>query len=629
MPNVQDTLLLTKNGGKTWEMNAFANNSYTSVNKSTTTQSGLAYIFGKSKVFRSDDFGQTWAPQDGLSLDGYIEAVDDDTLFHFTTKKQGLFLSYFAIDKSVDKGVTWQEVVVNPTGLPSKLSKDHTKIQNVHFLNSKYFYITSTDDDVVSVTQDGGLTFKQIFGATNQKATDAYFKDAQNGIIISEYGPYAYVTSDGGDSFNEVILENFKTDTDSKIESLGNDNLIIFSHLNSNFLTSDFGATWESFGKNLISTSSMRILDVKFWNENDIKAAYSIVRNNDIEEAGILKSNDGGASWNAINDKLYFSYNQRNTIHLVSPDTIYFVEGNSFRLSTDSGKTFSNNYILDPIYGTPAVLHAFDPENFILVYSNDQVFLSENAGSSWSSINLIHGGGHIKSLVGINNSEAYALADSKLLRLKDKGRKFKEITSNINFSDTRDIFLLKDTSTLLITGINGVVWRSEDRGSTWSDIQENMPESIKYNDWIKLVQRNDSILYLIAHDKIAKSSDKGKTWNEDNSLYGSFAMDWNKDNAIAMNTFGSAYRWYKNNTDGFPTFLAGPPTNDKNIVFYPNPVTDGLIRFTRPSTVVLYDINGHVCASAKEKTVLDISSLEPGIYLLRIQNGITQKVIIQ
>lgn len=75
----------------------------------------------------------------------------------------------------------------------------------------------------------------------------------------------------------------------------------------------------------------------------------------------------------------------------------------------------------------------------------------------------------------------------------------------------------------------------------------------------------------------------------------------------------------------------------EQVGFYPNPVTDGKLYFTGKSSmsrdITIFDILGKVVLqstiSSKE---LNISSLQPGVYMIRIKEGeqqATRKLVIR
>lgn len=73
-------------------------------------------------------------------------------------------------------------------------------------------------------------------------------------------------------------------------------------------------------------------------------------------------------------------------------------------------------------------------------------------------------------------------------------------------------------------------------------------------------------------------------------------------------------------TDGFST--------DAAFAVYPNPVSNGMLHFSKPVDVTLYDISGRKVTAKKDASYLEVSGFSKGIYLVRTAEGICRKIII-
>lgn len=60
-------------------------------------------------------------------------------------------------------------------------------------------------------------------------------------------------------------------------------------------------------------------------------------------------------------------------------------------------------------------------------------------------------------------------------------------------------------------------------------------------------------------------------------------------------------------------------TNSNELLFYPNP-TKNSIHFLKPQNITLTNMNGQVIYKGKFVTSLDVSALNPGVYLLTVSN---------
>lgn len=78
-------------------------------------------------------------------------------------------------------------------------------------------------------------------------------------------------------------------------------------------------------------------------------------------------------------------------------------------------------------------------------------------------------------------------------------------------------------------------------------------------------------------------------------------------------------------------FVAGTEGFAANtFAMYPNPATAGVVNFSKPLAVTIYDFTGKaVFTSAKEITSININGLASGIYLVKTANGAAKKLIVK
>lgn len=67
---------------------------------------------------------------------------------------------------------------------------------------------------------------------------------------------------------------------------------------------------------------------------------------------------------------------------------------------------------------------------------------------------------------------------------------------------------------------------------------------------------------------------------------------------------------------------------DSAFAVYPNPVNSGILHFSKPADVTLYDLSGRKVTQKKNASYLDVSAFSKGIYLVKTASGICRKVII-
>ena len=68
--------------------------------------------------------------------------------------------------------------------------------------------------------------------------------------------------------------------------------------------------------------------------------------------------------------------------------------------------------------------------------------------------------------------------------------------------------------------------------------------------------------------------------------------------------------------------------NQNTFLGYPNPVTDGVVYFNRVILVSLFDLSGRKITEKQEVSQLEMN-YPAGIYLLKTNEGLVQKVVIK
>jgi hypothetical protein len=66
----------------------------------------------------------------------------------------------------------------------------------------------------------------------------------------------------------------------------------------------------------------------------------------------------------------------------------------------------------------------------------------------------------------------------------------------------------------------------------------------------------------------------------------------------------------------------------EDIVYYPNPVSDGIMFFSQPTPVKLHDLTGRLLFEERETSYIELRELPAGIYLIRIRGGQTGRIIL-
>jgi photosystem II stability/assembly factor-like uncharacterized protein len=198
---------------------------------------------------------------------------------------------------------------------------------------------------------------------------------------------------------------------------------------------------------------------------------------------GIYKTTDAGGIWHHVETPDQLVCMRRIAIHPDAPDTIYATSTAGIFKSPDSGIHWTKLY---PPQGPDNEYEAFlvHPDDPTLLFAGGPLneWMSTNSGQSWSQINVPH-------LVGV--------ADLA-----------------VDPSNTHVIYMVTNTAFY-----GHVIYKSTDRGQSWSDIQNNI-SGVLFGESIAIDPQNTEILYLGLSNPdgldncLFKSTNGGQLWSD-------------------------------------------------------------------------------------------------------------------
>lgn len=68
---------------------------------------------------------------------------------------------------------------------------------------------------------------------------------------------------------------------------------------------------------------------------------------------------------------------------------------------------------------------------------------------------------------------------------------------------------------------------------------------------------------------------------------------------------------------------------ENTFTVYPNPVNSGIVYFSKPINAQLFDITGRFISEKNNASFMNVSTLSKGIYLIKANNGASQKIVIK
>lgn len=257
----------------------------------------------------------------------------------------------------------------------------------------------------------------------------------------------------------------------------------------------------------------------------------------DNRSIGVLKSTNGGATWNTTGIQFSLADNEMVTRLLIDPnddETIIAATTSGVYKTTNAGANWSNQ-----LTSLSFIDMEYKPGNFNTLYgstTNGEIWISTDGGNNWSK--TLDQGNRIELAVTPDNSSyVYAVVANSssglhgVYRSTNSGASFSMVfsgstTNLLDWSSSGsgsggqgwyDLAIAaspNDANTLLVGGIN--TWRSTNGGSSWSIVNhwwgDGVPavhadkHMLKYRSNGDLFECNDGGVYL--------STNNGSSWTD-------------------------------------------------------------------------------------------------------------------
>lgn len=232
---------------------------------------------------------------------------------------------------------------------------------------------------------------------------------------------------------------------------------------------------------------------------------------------GVLKSTDGGNTWQKIN--LGFDISKKQGIDvsdiIIDPNIkgVVYLSVNGEILGTkDGGKTW-RNLTAGKFERNPRFVEvAISPDNSAHLYAagEEGIFQSQDGGERWQQIWT---GQKVKDIAvnPKNPDQIYASVDNiGFIRSDDRGKTFNQKNRGMDAVYLTAVSVSRSNPPLIYTGGQGF-YRSSNGGKTWQltgwDFGELRSEIVIHPE-------NDKVIYVCGNEKkeTAKSEDGGETW---------------------------------------------------------------------------------------------------------------------
>jgi len=385
--------------------------------------------------------------------------------YEFNNFKEGI--TYYLRAKSIEdnKESEWSEIVAFSVNSKEKVYSFINLNYNLYGGSLTSIVQNPKNPDILYVGSYGGGVFKSIdggkswfrssFGLESLYVNSIDIDKNNPEIVIAGTNGGVYISLNGGNSWINYGLSYIKRvliSSDSKtLYALSNDNIYKSYDLGLNWIDitpkfSDYNFYLNTFNidpknSNKILLSSYHYVDYKprlylsnnggsSWSEIKIKEKkeYSEIyyiefdpkESNivyiSLSDTGILKSQDGGNSFNLINSP--YSYLYRIRINSIDSNILYSSSYNELFISFNSGNSWksiyrSNDKIVDFIND-----YLVKEKIYLLKDKNEGLLISNNNGIIWDSSN---NGINTNKILGISNiNELIVQTNSGLYKIENK-----------------------------------------------------------------------------------------------------------------------------------------------------------------------------------------------------------------
>lgn len=288
--------------------------------------------------------------------------------------------------------------------------------------------------------------------------------------------------------------------------------------------TTDNGSNWSPLGDDL-SVIGISGIAVDPSNSNTVYLSTGDADGGDTYSIGVMKSTDGGATWNATGSITASSTN-RITIDPVSTNTVWVAGNDGLYKSTDGGANWTNMLAINC---TDMALNTSNSNTIYAVDAND-FYYSTDGGSSWNTATgLPATSGRLA--IGITAADAnyvYVLSADDTYAYQGV---YRSTNSGVSFSPrntTTDIFdgsgqawydmaitvSQSDRNTVIAGCLN--LWRSTNGGTGWSVLNSwSNPSSSAYTHAdIHWLSYEGGRLYCGSDGGIYRSTNNGNSFTD-------------------------------------------------------------------------------------------------------------------
>jgi photosystem II stability/assembly factor-like uncharacterized protein len=661
------------------------------------------HIFVAARALhRSMDRGKTWTRLFPEAISGSIQKIiiQPSGRIIITARITHIpYVSYFTIFGSDDNGNSWVQLYDSVTNIFAGASGSlfATLVGNLRVIRSSNNGDSWNELDLngilgqtTAALKDGSGTLYICADFLYRSTDDGYsWGKIQNGIsihsammtIAPDGTPYIYDNAglyhsiDNGRTWSRVNINNHGVSS----MAFSNNNIFIVANSNEGLISysSDNGVTWikPSLGNQTFITSNalcVTDLDGTFiftlqdhlrrFDPIDISNATlisipngnisALVAGSDESIIGFSafrdtygyttygwKSSDQGKNWlilNGNNFAIGYGSTPLRTIRLDSSGILYATQSSYLLQSTDQG--FSWTVLTQNLTNGNIASLAIDPNNYLFACSSTEgVFRTTDHGKTWDQLNAGIQDQQLSAICADGNGDMYTGGFGKLYRSTNKGVTWTQLPYTLP-DPTYPInsISISKQGTLYVSTATHLISRSTDKGQSWALDSSSIPAMV-IND---LLSTPDGKTFV--------GTDSGVFYidNKLNSTWHSYSDGLTALNVQTLCIDNKGYLYAGTDVSGifktkatFGTTTRGVTTNSSTSTFslsapFPNPAST--------STTIPFSISGHgnvrldvtdalgrivaiitdgVYEAGYHTVVFETRNLSPGVYYIRLRSG--------
>ena len=562
----------------------------------------MGWIVGYYKIIlKTTDGGENW-----IKISNDLDSGKDFFGVYFTDALHGCAVGSpdFSFDScyimvTEDGGDTWVDTT----------PEDVSRLNDVYFINQDTGYACGYDGNIIKTT-DGGYSWNLIYEDYGLTAENIYFFDDDHGIVTGLF-EYA-ITQDGGETWtkyyidNNMIFTGFDAANDTAGYVVGLGGLVA--------KTTDRGYNWEQI-RDTVPHPALN--NIGFFD-----ALSGVTTSNNT----LMVTDDGGNSWNVKDVGAGFKFRD---LSLPTNMVGYVLSNANYKLvkTSNTGEDWS-------VIDLPVLPDNLDYTHVQFVNEmtgyvcgeNGYVYRTEDGGHTWQDKSmttkpLLTGMFFVNENLGCLISE-----NGKVIKTVSGGNSytFSDLKYNNKVYEPLDIFFVNEQVGYIATK-ESEIFKTEDGGDHWNAVS-HLSAGV-YNP--RLYFTDDSTGWYKSTTKVFYTKNGGKKWDMDVNYFGTSLYD--------MSFLDANHGWVCGNysfvaTYATPVGIETTPDQNTTFTVFPNPARDQIIVSAihargRISQYQIYDLNGRLLNSSvvnngQQKTTIDISSLLPGMYLIKVEvNG--------